>query len=87
MSADDPGHGGFEELVRSIAREVSRSVERAVRADVDEIAEAMGVDPDRARQWVDIAGHWLSAQVESLGDDLAFPGAGTRAAKTCWFRG
>jgi hypothetical protein len=75
VSADDPGQDSFEQIVRWIAREVSRSVERVAEVDVDEIAEAIGVDPIRARQWVDTAGQWLRAQAEGLGDDLGFAGA------------
>ncbi len=75
MSDDDQDPGSFEERVRSIAREVSRSVERMAEFDVDEIAEAIGVDPARARELADSAGRWLSGQAEHLGDDLPFWGA------------
>ncbi len=75
MSEDSGGQDSFEEMVRSIAREISRSVENMARVDLDEIAGAMGVDPDRARQWVDNAGHWLRAQAHSLGDEVVFRGA------------
>ncbi|MGI8902204.1 MAG: helix-hairpin-helix domain-containing protein [Solirubrobacteraceae bacterium] len=75
MSEDDPDHESFEERVRSIAREVSRSVERITRLDIDEIAEAVGVDPARAKRWVDDAGRWLGAQAERAGDDAVFRSA------------
>jgi hypothetical protein len=52
----------FEETLRAMARELSRSVERV---DVDEIAEAIGVDPERAREWVATAGGWLRARTSS----------------------
>jgi hypothetical protein len=73
MSADDGSHDSFEEMVRSIAREISRSAERITQIDVDEIAGMIGVDPVRAREWVDGAGSWLRAQAEGLGDDVPFP--------------
>lgn len=63
----------LEEMFRSMARELSQSVERAMeQVDVDEIAGAIGVDPDRAREWVDTAGSWLRQRTESLGDELVF---------------
>ena len=74
MWEDDAGHDSFEEMLRSIAREVSESVERMSQVDVDEIARAIGVDPARARQWADSAGRWLSGQAESLGDDVTLWG-------------
>jgi hypothetical protein len=80
MSPDDGSHESFEEMVRAIAREVSRSAERMAQVDVDEIADAIGVDAGRARQWVESAGSWLRSQAESLGDDLAFPFPGTAPA-------
>jgi hypothetical protein len=52
----------FEEAAREIAEEVRRSIERASRADPEEIARAAGVDPDRVREWVETAGEWLQSQ-------------------------
>jgi hypothetical protein len=72
MCADEQNHESFEELVRSIVREVSRSVEeRVAEVDVEEIAGAVGVDPEMAREWVDSAGRWLREQAEGLGDEVA----------------
>ncbi|HWC85529.1 MAG TPA: hypothetical protein VG388_03255 [Solirubrobacteraceae bacterium] len=70
MSADDEGPESFEERLRSIAREVSRSIERVAQVDLEEIAEAMGVDPTRATEWVDGAMGWLRSQAQGLGDDV-----------------
>jgi hypothetical protein len=68
----------LEEMFRSMARELSQSVERAMeQVDVDEIAGAIGVDPDRAREWVDTAGSWLRQRTETLGDELVFRAAPT----------
>jgi hypothetical protein len=75
MSEDDMGHGSFEERLRSIAREVSRSVERMSEFDVDTFAEAIGADLARARELADSAGRWLSGQGENLGDNKPFWGA------------
>ena len=78
----------FEEMLREFAQEVSRSAERMSQLDVDEIAERIGVDPVRARQWVESAGGWLRAQAgsfggepssepESFSGDVEFPAART----------
>jgi hypothetical protein len=76
MGADDSSHERFEETVRSIAREVSRSIEHVAQVNLDEVARAIGVDPVRARELVDSAVGWLRAQAEGLGDDRTFWGAG-----------
>ena len=64
MSDDDRHPKSFEEAVREIADEVRRSIERASQADPEEMARAAGVDPDRVREWVDVAGEWFRAQFE-----------------------
>jgi hypothetical protein len=72
MCADEFDRENFEETVRDIAREVGKSMERAMeRLDLDELAGRVGVDPDNAREWVDTAGGWLRSQVERLGDEVA----------------
>jgi hypothetical protein len=79
MFDDGPSDESLEETVRSIAREVGRSIERAMdRVEVDALADAVGADPDVAREWVDSAAGWLRAHAESLGDELAFRVAGSR---------
>ena len=71
MCEDEPNYESFEERVRSIARELSRSAERMAQIDFDEVAESFGVDATRAREWVDAASGWLRAQTESVGEDMA----------------
>jgi hypothetical protein len=62
----------LEDMFRSMARELGASVQRAIeRVDVDELAESVGVDAERAREWAESAGSWLSAQAERLGDEVA----------------
>jgi hypothetical protein len=72
MHEDDPTPNSFEEALRSIAKEVGKSVERMVgQVDLDEFAHTVGVDPAKAREWADTASFWLRAQVENFGDDIA----------------
>ena len=80
MFEDDPSHESFEETVRSIVREVSRSLGRVAQADLDEVADALGVDLARARTLADSAAVWLRAHAEGLGDDAASWARGPRAA-------
>lgn len=75
MSPDNDGQESFEEKIRSIAREFSRSIERAVQGDLEQIAEAIGVDPARASEWVDSAVGWVRAHAEGLGGDAQGWGA------------
>jgi hypothetical protein len=75
MSPDNDGPESFEEKIRSIAREFSRSIERVVQGDLQEIAEAIGVDPARANEWVDTAVGWVRAHAEGLSDEAAVWGA------------
>jgi hypothetical protein len=68
----DEDHESFEDTVRSIAHEIRESVERmAADVDVDELAGYVGVDPDKARDWMESAASWLGAQLEHLGDEFA----------------
>jgi len=78
MREDGETNDSFEDMVRSIAEEVGRSVERlAAQVDVDEFAGAVGVDPERARDWVETAGRWLRTRAENLGDEMATRGGWT----------
>ncbi len=81
MFEDDDNEESFEETLRSIAREAGRSIERAIdNVDLGEVADAIGVDPDVARDWVDSAGSWLRAHAESLGNEMAARVAGSAPA-------
>jgi hypothetical protein len=72
MCADEYDRESLGETLRSIAREVGQSIERmAGQADVDEFAGYVGVDPERARGWVESTASWLGAQLEHLGDEMA----------------
>ena len=72
MPADDENHMNFEEMLRSMAFEVSRSLDdQLAQADIESAAEAFGLDPDAARGWVDTAGEWLRAQVEHVGEGMS----------------
>lgn len=60
-------HENFEDWLRAIADEISRSVQRMSEFDVDELSQRYGVDADRARAFADAAGRWLNDRF-SAGD-------------------
>lgn len=63
--SDDDRPKSFEETLRSIAAEVTKSAERLSRTDLGELermARAGGIDPDRARGMADEAGQWIRKQ-------------------------
>ncbi|HEY8582913.1 MAG TPA: hypothetical protein VIL49_08190 [Capillimicrobium sp.] len=74
MSDETPGKN-WEETLRAMAEEVMGSVERLGEIDLDEMARRAGVDPDRAREWLDGAGQWLRIQVEHVEVPATEPGA------------
>jgi hypothetical protein len=80
MFEDDASHESFEETVRSIVRVVSRSIERVAQADLDDVADAIGVDLVRVREFADSAVGWLHAHAERLGEDGSFWSGGPRGA-------
>lgn len=59
----------FEDWVRAIADEISRSAQRMSEFDVDDLSHRYGVDADRARAFADAAGRWLNERF-SAGDPL-----------------
>jgi len=66
MSDDEnPPRNPFEDALRSIADEISRSVERVQQTDWEELARTNGFDPESAKQWLDIAGGWLRGQADA----------------------
>lgn len=77
---DDESHSdGFEETLRAIARELGRSVERAVdNIDVDEVAQMFGVDAGSAREWVENAGSWLRSHADRFEDEFPIRAPGQR---------
>jgi hypothetical protein len=71
MSEDEPTGDSFEEQLRAIARELGRSVERAVdNIDVDDFAQMFGVDASSAREWMESAGSWLRSHAERFDEDF-----------------
>jgi hypothetical protein len=62
-------HDSFEDRLRAIADEISRSMQRISDLDMDELSQRYGVDADRARAFADAAGRWLNDRF-SAGDPL-----------------
>ncbi len=82
MHENDENQESFQDMVRSIAREVSDQLERAMnQVDLDDVAGTFGLDPTQARNWVDNAGGWLRARVEGLGEEVAAQAAGQRGPR------
>ena len=58
----------FEEKVRAIFKEVSRSIEEAAEnIDLDEVADRIGMSSERFREFAETAGEWLSHQLGEAG--------------------
>jgi hypothetical protein len=62
-------HDSFEERLRAIADEISRSMQRISEVDMEELSQRYGVDAERARAFADAAGQWLNDHL-SPGDPL-----------------
>jgi hypothetical protein len=81
MSADD----SFEDRLKAIAEQISRSLTR----DIDEVAERLGVDPDRAREAASNLERWLndrfSGQDAHTFDPSDLPPNAQHAAPTATF--
>ncbi|HZE07063.1 MAG TPA: hypothetical protein VE127_17675 [Solirubrobacteraceae bacterium] len=73
-------HDNFEERLRAMADELSRSLQRMSEVDLSEVAERFGVDADRARTFADAAGQWLSGQI-SAAEPLFSQPAGRQTAR------
>lgn len=77
MFSDDADNESFDETVRSIVREVGRSIERMLEnVDAEDVADAIGVDPTTASDWVQSASDWVRSQTQSLGNEVAVWAAG-----------
>jgi hypothetical protein len=74
---DDGSYESFEEIVSSVVRQVTRSIERVAQTDLAVVADAIGVDLVRLRESLDSAVEWLQSHAESLGDDVASWGGGS----------
>lgn len=83
MFEDDPRDENLEDTLRSIARELGESVQRkASEFDVDDLADSIGVDADRARDWVESAASWLGRRFETFGDEIKVPEPWRRPSPT-----
>jgi hypothetical protein len=53
-------YDSFEDRLRAIADEISRSVQRISELDMEELSQRYGVDANGARAFADAAGRWLN---------------------------
>jgi hypothetical protein len=58
-------HDSFEDRMREIADQISRSMERMADVDLEQLADAYGVDVDRARKLASAAGQWLNNRLST----------------------
>jgi hypothetical protein len=56
-------YDSFEDRLRAVADEVSRSMQRISELDLEELSQRYGVDANRARAVADAAGRWLNDHV------------------------
>ena len=62
-AADDDS---LEAKLRAIAEQISGSIEHAVEnLDLNEIAERLGMSGERAKELAELAGQWLSDQIQA----------------------
>jgi hypothetical protein len=73
MSPNNAGDS-FEDTVRAILRDAARAAEKAATGNVDAIAEAVGVEPARARQWLDGVTRWVGEHAPAA-EDIRVPEA------------
>jgi hypothetical protein len=81
MSTDDR----FEDRVKAIADQIAKSL----TSDIDEVAQRLGVDPDRAREVAGTLERWLSdrlpGQEPRIGDQPHAPATAQHTAQTTTF--
>jgi hypothetical protein len=58
-------HDNFEDRMREIADQISRSMQRMSEVDFEDLAESYGVDAERARNFASAAGQWLNDRLSS----------------------
>jgi len=69
---DEEPEFSIADTVRSVAREVGDSIERMLeQVEFDQPSRSFGIDPDRAKEWAETAGHWLRARLEEAGEEIA----------------
>ena len=74
-------HDNFEDRLRAMADELSRSLQRMSEVDLGEVAERFGVDAERARSFADAAGQWLSGQISAAEPLFSQPAPGDAPAR------
>lgn len=56
--------GAFEDKLRALADELTRSFQRISDVDVEAWTRSAGLDPDRGLEWLQVAREWLAEQAE-----------------------
>ncbi len=66
--SDEDRPWSFEDALRQIADEVTRGFEKFQSGELEDMARSYGLDPDRAKRFMDTAGDWLRAQAENVSE-------------------
>lgn len=62
----DENRDDFGDVLRGIAEEVRRSLNRLPDLDVDALARAAGVEPERGREWFEGAIEWVQERAQDV---------------------
>jgi hypothetical protein len=64
--SDPDDSGTFEDKLRALAEELTRSFERISEVDIESWTRTAGLDPERGLEWLQIARGWLAEQAQGL---------------------
>jgi hypothetical protein len=78
-----PDDESLEAKLRAIAEEIGGSIERAAESlDLNEVAERLGMSGERAKELADLAGQWLTNQIQApFANSQDQSGAGSRSSR------
>jgi hypothetical protein len=66
MSSQDGDDGGREAALRWLVQQLARSVENLEDLDLDLIGRGVGLDAERVKEYLDIAGRWIADQADGM---------------------
>jgi len=75
MPSDNNDDQGLDGIMRWMARSIERAIDSV---DSETVADAIGIDPSVARDWIETGGNWLRDHTEGLADEAASRATGAR---------